>query len=35
MKGVDPLDVEYLDWKLDEKFDVISSRWKNMLKKKS
>jgi hypothetical protein len=24
LKGVDPLDGEYIDWKLDENFDVIS-----------
>jgi hypothetical protein len=24
MKGVDPLDDEYIDWKLDEKFEEIS-----------
>jgi hypothetical protein len=35
MKDVDPLDVEYIDWKLDEKFDVISPQWKKILKKKS
>jgi hypothetical protein len=35
MKGVDPLDGEYIDWKLDEKFEVISPQWKNILKKKS
>ncbi len=35
MKGVDPLDGEYIDWKLDEKFDVIAPQWKKILKKKS
>jgi hypothetical protein len=35
MKGVDPLDGEYIDWKLDEKFEEISPQWKNILKKKS
>jgi hypothetical protein len=28
MKGVDPLDSEYIDWKLKEKFEVISPQWK-------
>jgi putative sterol carrier protein len=28
MKGVDPLDGEYIDWKLDEKFEEISPQWK-------
>jgi hypothetical protein len=35
MEGVDSLDGEYIDWKLDEKIDVISPQWKNILKKKS
>jgi hypothetical protein len=30
-----PLDGEYVDWKLDKKFDVISPQWKKILKKKS
>jgi hypothetical protein len=34
MKGVDPLDGEYIDWKLDEKFEEISPQWKKILKKK-
>jgi hypothetical protein len=32
MKDVDPLDGEYTDWKLDEKFDVISPQWKKDIK---
>jgi hypothetical protein len=32
MKDVDPLDGEYIDWKLDEKFDVISPQWKKDIK---
>jgi hypothetical protein len=32
MKGVDPLDGEYIDWKLDEKFEVISPQWKKDIK---
>jgi hypothetical protein len=28
MNGVDPLDGEYIDWKLDEKFEEISPQWK-------
>jgi hypothetical protein len=32
MKGVDPLDGEYIDWKLDEKFEEISSQWKKDIK---
>jgi putative sterol carrier protein len=32
MKGVDPLDGEYIDWKLDEKFEEISPHWKNDIK---
>jgi hypothetical protein len=32
MKGVDPLDAEYIDWKLDEKFKVISPQWKKDIK---
>jgi hypothetical protein len=28
MKAVDPLDSEYIDWKLEEKFKIISSQWK-------
>jgi hypothetical protein len=35
MEGVDSLDGEYIDWKLDEKINVISPQWKNILKKKS
>jgi hypothetical protein len=35
MEGVNSLDGEYIDWKLDEKNDVISPQWKNILKKKS
>jgi hypothetical protein len=34
MKGVDPLDDEYIDWKLDENFEEISPQWKKILKKK-
>jgi hypothetical protein len=33
MKEVDPLDAEYIDWKLDKKFDVISPQWKKDIKK--
>ncbi len=32
MKGVDPLDGEYIDWKLDEKFEEISPQWKKDIK---
>jgi hypothetical protein len=32
MKGVDPLDSEYIDWKLDKNFDVISPQWKKGIK---
>jgi hypothetical protein len=32
MKGVDPLDGEYIDWKLDENFEEISPHWKNDIK---
>jgi hypothetical protein len=32
MKGVDPLDDEYIDWKLDEKFEEISPQWKKYIK---
>jgi hypothetical protein len=32
MKGVDPLDGEYIDWKLDEKFEAISPQWKKDIK---
>jgi hypothetical protein len=28
MKAVDPLDSEYIDWKLEEKFKIISSQGK-------
>jgi hypothetical protein len=35
MKGVDRLDGEYIDWKLDKKFEEISPQWKKILKKKS
>jgi hypothetical protein len=28
MKRVDPLDSEYIDWKLKEKFEIISPQWK-------
>jgi hypothetical protein len=34
MNGVDPLDGEYIDRKLNEKFEAISPQWKNILKKK-
>jgi hypothetical protein len=33
MKGVDPLDGEYIDWKLDEKFEEISPQWKKEILK--
>jgi hypothetical protein len=32
MKGVDPLDGEYIDCKLDEKFEAISPQWKKDIK---
>jgi hypothetical protein len=32
MKGVDPLDGEYIDWKLDEKCEAISPQCKNDIK---
>ena len=32
LKGVDPLDGEYIDWKLEEKFEKISPEWKKELK---
>jgi hypothetical protein len=32
MKGVDPLDGEYIDWKLDKKFEEISPQWKKDIK---
>jgi hypothetical protein len=32
IKGVDPLDGEYIDWKLDEKFETISPQWKKDIK---
>jgi hypothetical protein len=32
MNGVDPLDSEYIDWKLDEKFKEISPQWKKDIK---
>jgi hypothetical protein len=32
IKGVDLLDGEYIDWKLDEKFNVISPQWKKDIK---
>jgi hypothetical protein len=32
MKGVDPLDGEYIYWKLDEKFEEISHQWKKDIK---
>jgi hypothetical protein len=32
MKGVDPLDGEYIDCKLDENFEVISPQWKKDIK---
>jgi hypothetical protein len=35
MKGVNPLDGEYIDWKLDEKIEKISPQWKKISKKKS
>jgi hypothetical protein len=28
MKGMDPLDSEYIDWKLEEKIEIISPQWK-------
>jgi hypothetical protein len=34
MKGVDPLDSEYIDCKLEEKFEAISSNGRKILKKK-
>jgi hypothetical protein len=30
---VDPLDSEYIDWKLKEKFEIISPQWKIDIKK--
>jgi hypothetical protein len=35
MKGMDPLDSVYIDWKLDDKFEEISPQCKKILKKKS
>jgi hypothetical protein len=32
MKGVDPLDGEYIYWKLDENFEEISPQWKKDIK---
>jgi hypothetical protein len=32
IKGVDPLDNEYIYWMLDEKFEVISLQWKKDIK---
>jgi hypothetical protein len=32
MNDVDPLDSEYIDWKLDEKFKEISPQWKKDIK---
>jgi hypothetical protein len=32
MNGMDPLDGEYIDWKLDEKFEEISPQWKKDIK---
>jgi hypothetical protein len=32
MKGVDPLDGEYIDWRLDKKFEAISPQWKKGIK---
>jgi putative sterol carrier protein len=32
IKGVDPLDSQYIDWKLDEKFKEISPQWKKDIK---
>lgn len=32
IKGTDPLDVSYLDLKIDEKFENISSQWKKDIK---
>jgi hypothetical protein len=32
MKGMNPLDGEYIDWKLDEKFEEISPQWKKDIK---
>jgi len=31
-KGIDPLDGEYIDWKLDEKFELIAPEWKKEIK---
>jgi hypothetical protein len=32
MKGMDLLDSEYIDWKLDENFEEISPQWKKDIK---
>uniref|UniRef100_A0A0A9GIP3 Uncharacterized protein n=1 Tax=Arundo donax TaxID=35708 RepID=A0A0A9GIP3_ARUDO len=32
IKGIDPLDGEYIDFKLKEKFEIISSQWKKDIK---
>jgi hypothetical protein len=32
MKRVDPLDGEYIDWKLDEKIEAISPQWNEDIK---
>jgi hypothetical protein len=32
IKGVDPLDSECIDWKLEEIFETISPQWKNDIK---
>jgi hypothetical protein len=32
MKGVDPLDGEYIDWKLHEKFEKIPPQWRKDIK---
>jgi hypothetical protein len=32
MNGMDPLHGEYIDWKLDEKFEEISPQWKKDIK---
>ena len=32
MKGVDPLDGSYIDWKIEEKFELIYPQWKKEFK---
>jgi hypothetical protein len=32
MKRVDPLDSEYIDWKVEEKIEIISPQWKIYIK---